>query len=135
MMKWIVILFLDFLKMYYKVQILVIWNNHEYGVLMNGNVMCVEKRSKNNECMHVKCKYVVTLMWNNYAEIKFHFCHLVTILWGIFNVFSFSIRKIFHNFYRILLMKVFKWVMLFFFSIQNLKGYVRKYQRFKWLMP
>jgi hypothetical protein len=30
------------LKMYSKVQILVIWNNHEYGVLMNGNVKCIE---------------------------------------------------------------------------------------------
>jgi hypothetical protein len=28
--------------MYYKVQIIVIWNNHEYGVLMNGNVKNVE---------------------------------------------------------------------------------------------
>jgi len=28
--------------MYFEVQILVIWNNHEYGVLRNGNVKCVE---------------------------------------------------------------------------------------------
>jgi hypothetical protein len=31
-------------KMYYKMHILVIWNNHEYGVLMNGSVKCVEKK-------------------------------------------------------------------------------------------
>jgi hypothetical protein len=29
-------------SMYFEVQIFVIWNNHEYGVLMNGNVKCVE---------------------------------------------------------------------------------------------
>jgi hypothetical protein len=38
MMKWIIILFLEFLKMYYEVQILVICNNHEFDVLMNGSV-------------------------------------------------------------------------------------------------
>jgi hypothetical protein len=27
-----------FFKMYSEVQILVIWNNHEYGVLMDGNI-------------------------------------------------------------------------------------------------
>jgi len=43
--------------MYYEVQILVIWNNHNFGVLMNGNVKCVENQGRNNECMHVKCKY------------------------------------------------------------------------------
>jgi hypothetical protein len=40
---------------------------------MNCNVKCVENQSKNSECMHVKCKYVVTIMWNNYVRIKFHF--------------------------------------------------------------
>jgi hypothetical protein len=40
---------------------------------MNFNVKCVENYGKNSECMHVKCKYVVTIMWNNYARIKFHF--------------------------------------------------------------
>jgi hypothetical protein len=39
---------------------------------MNGSVKCVEKQSKNNECMHVKCKFVVTLVWNNFAAINFH---------------------------------------------------------------
>ncbi len=29
-------------KMYFEMQILVIWNIHEYGVLMNGNVKNVE---------------------------------------------------------------------------------------------
>jgi hypothetical protein len=29
-------------KMYSEMKILVIWNNHEYGVLMNGNVKNVE---------------------------------------------------------------------------------------------
>jgi hypothetical protein len=28
--------------MYFEVQILIIWNNHEYGVLMNGNVKNVK---------------------------------------------------------------------------------------------
>jgi hypothetical protein len=65
--------FLKFFTMYFEVQILVIWNNHEFGVLMNGNVKCVENQGRNNECMHVKCKYVVTIVWNNYERIKFHF--------------------------------------------------------------
>jgi hypothetical protein len=42
MMKWIVIYFLEFFSMYSKVEILVIWNNQESGVLMNGNVKCVD---------------------------------------------------------------------------------------------
>jgi hypothetical protein len=29
--------------MYSEVEILVIWNNHESNVLMNGSVKCVEK--------------------------------------------------------------------------------------------
>jgi len=41
MMKWIVILFLEFF-MYSQVQTLVICNNHECDVLMNGSVMFVE---------------------------------------------------------------------------------------------
>jgi hypothetical protein len=28
--------------MYYEMQIVVIWNNHEFGVLMNGNVENVD---------------------------------------------------------------------------------------------
>jgi hypothetical protein len=39
--------------------ILVIWNNHESSVLINGSVKCIEKQGRNNECMHVKWKYVV----------------------------------------------------------------------------
>jgi len=53
-MKWTKILSLEFLTMYFEVKILVIWNNHEYGVLMNGKVKCVENQGKNSECMHVK---------------------------------------------------------------------------------
>ncbi len=29
---------------------------------MNGSVKCVEKKGRNNECMHMKCKYIVTVM-------------------------------------------------------------------------
>jgi hypothetical protein len=50
--------------MYYEVQILVIGNNHEYGVLMNGKVKCVENQGRKSECMHVKCKYVVIVVLN-----------------------------------------------------------------------
>jgi hypothetical protein len=45
--------------MYFEVQILVIWNNHEYGVLVNGRTKRVDNQGRNSECMHVKCKYVV----------------------------------------------------------------------------
>jgi hypothetical protein len=72
-MKWIVILLLEKNSMYIELQILVIWNNHEFDALVNGNVKCVEKQSRNNECMHVKCKYVIIVVWNNFARIKFHF--------------------------------------------------------------
>ncbi len=64
---------LEFFTMYFKVQILVIWNNHEFGVLMNGIIKCVDNQGKNSECMHVKCKYVVIVVWNNFAWIRFHF--------------------------------------------------------------
>jgi hypothetical protein len=73
MMKWIVILFLEFFTMYFEMQILVIWNNHEFDVLMNDNVKCVENQSINSECMHVKCKYIVMVVWNNSTRIKLHF--------------------------------------------------------------
>jgi hypothetical protein len=56
--------------MYFEVQILVIWNNHGYGVLMNGRIKRVENQGRNNECMHVKCKYVVIVMWHNLLGIK-----------------------------------------------------------------
>jgi len=42
MMKWIVILFLEFFTMYFEMQILVICNNRESEVGMNGNVKFVE---------------------------------------------------------------------------------------------
>jgi hypothetical protein len=71
MMKWIVILFLEFFTMYSKVQILVVWNNHEIGVLTNGKVKCAKNLSKNHECMHVKCKFLVIVLWNNFVGIKF----------------------------------------------------------------
>jgi hypothetical protein len=34
-------------------------------------VLCVEKHSTNIECMHVKCKFVVIVVWNNFEGIKF----------------------------------------------------------------
>jgi hypothetical protein len=42
MMKWIVILFIEFVTMYYKVHIMVICNNHESDVGMNGSAKFVE---------------------------------------------------------------------------------------------
>jgi hypothetical protein len=48
--------------MYSEVQILVIYNNHEYDVLMNGNVNYVDNQGMNSECMHMKCKYVVIVI-------------------------------------------------------------------------
>ncbi len=42
---------------------------------MNGNVKCVENPTKNNECMHVMCKFVVIVKWNNFAGSKFHIYH------------------------------------------------------------
>jgi len=32
-------------------QILVIWNNHEFGVLMNGSVKCVKNQGRNIKCI------------------------------------------------------------------------------------
>jgi len=55
-------IFLEFFTIYFKVKILVICNNHEYDVLMNGNVKYVENEGKNSEYMHVKCKYVVIMV-------------------------------------------------------------------------
>jgi hypothetical protein len=48
--------------MYFEVQILVICNNHESNVGMNGSVKFVEILNKNSEHMHVKCKSIVTIM-------------------------------------------------------------------------
>jgi hypothetical protein len=45
--------------MYFEVQILVIPNNHEHDVLMNGKVKHVKNLGGNVECMHMKCKNVV----------------------------------------------------------------------------
>jgi hypothetical protein len=63
---------------------------------MNGNVKCVDKPSRNNECMHVKCKCVVIVMWNNSTRFKFYFYHLVTILWGKKIVFFYSNEEVFN---------------------------------------
>jgi len=65
---------------------------------MNGGVKCVDNQSKNSECMHVKCKYVVTVVWNNCIGIKFHFYHLATILWGMFFYFFIDNKKVFYKF-------------------------------------
>jgi len=35
-------------------------------------VLCIEKNNINTECMHVKCKYVVIVVCNNFTGIKFH---------------------------------------------------------------
>ncbi len=48
------ILFLEFVTMYFEVQILIICNNHEFDVGMNGSVKFVETYNKNSENMHVK---------------------------------------------------------------------------------
>jgi hypothetical protein len=40
-MYWIVILSLYFSALYFEMEILVIWNNHEFSVLMNYRVKCV----------------------------------------------------------------------------------------------
>jgi hypothetical protein len=69
---------------------------------MNGNVECVDKQGRNSECMHVKCKFVVTIMWNNFVGIKFHFYHFATILWGIFFYFFAVMKRIFTIFVVIL---------------------------------
>ncbi len=48
--------------MYFEMQILVICNNHESDVGMNGSVKFVETKDKNNEHMHVKCKPIVLVV-------------------------------------------------------------------------
>ncbi len=67
---------------------------------MYGSVKCVENQGRNIECMHVKCKSIVIIMWNNYIGIKFHFYHLTTILWGNFFCFflPFNKEKVFYKF-------------------------------------
>jgi len=45
--------------------ILVICNNHESDVWMNGSVKFVEElKQKINKHRHLKCKFIVTIMWN-----------------------------------------------------------------------
>jgi hypothetical protein len=66
---------------------------------MNGNVKCVDNQCKNTECMHVNCKFIVIVMWNNLIGIKFHFYHLATILSGIYIYIFYSHEKVFYNFY------------------------------------
>jgi len=78
--------------MYFEMQILVISNNHEHGVLMNGRIKCVENQGKINECMHVKCKYVVIVMLNNSLGIKFTSTTII-----FFILLCQSLCKIFQN--------------------------------------
>ncbi len=59
--------------MYFEVHIDVIWNSHEFNILMNGKVKCVENQGRPSECMNVKCKCIVIVVWNNFVGIKFHF--------------------------------------------------------------
>jgi len=42
-----------FSTLYFEVQILGIWNNHEYSVLMNCRDKCVKNQGKNCECVHI----------------------------------------------------------------------------------
>ncbi len=35
-------------------------------------MLCVDKHNINIECMHVKCRFVVIVVWNNSTGIKFH---------------------------------------------------------------
>ncbi len=40
---------------------------------MNGIMKYVKNKDRNGECMHMKCKYIVTVEWNNLAKNKFSF--------------------------------------------------------------
>jgi hypothetical protein len=40
---------------------------------MNCSVKFFDTQDKNNEHRHVKCKYVVIVVWNILQEFKFHF--------------------------------------------------------------
>jgi len=68
---------------------------------MNGGVKCVENQGKNNECMCVNCKYVVTVVWNNSMRIKFH-STVWRPCWGNLIFFKNSNDKVFYNFVVIL---------------------------------
>ncbi len=48
--------------MYFEMQILVICNNHEFDVGMNGSVKFIEIQDRNSEHMHVKCKHVIIVV-------------------------------------------------------------------------
>jgi hypothetical protein len=72
MMKWIIILFLEFFTIYSEVQTLVLCNNHESNVGMNGSVKFVETENINSEHMHVKCNFIIVIVWNILQEFKFH---------------------------------------------------------------
>jgi hypothetical protein len=65
---------------------------------MNGKCMCVKNQSKNGECMHMKCKSIVTVEWNNLVGIKF----ISTIWWplcaNVFSIFIIIMNKFFYNF-------------------------------------
>jgi hypothetical protein len=67
-----------------------IWNNHEYDVLMNGIMKYVKNKDRNGECMHMKCKYIVTVEWNNLAKNKFSWWS-----WRIFFYFYYSNKQVF----------------------------------------
>jgi hypothetical protein len=60
-------------------------------------LLSVLKINAESGCMHVKCKFVDTIKWNNFARIKFHFYHLATILRGFF-LFLYINEKVFYNF-------------------------------------
>jgi len=64
-----------FFVVYFKVQILVIWNNHESGVLMNIELGVFKVRVEIMNVCILWCKYVVTIVWNNFIGIIFHFYH------------------------------------------------------------
>jgi hypothetical protein len=82
-----VILFVEFFfNMYFEVKIMVVWNNHESGVLMNDRIKNVENYGINSECMHVKCKFIVTIVWNNFVKIKSHFYHTQMIIQLVVNI-------------------------------------------------
>jgi hypothetical protein len=48
--------------MYFEIQILIICNNHEYDVGMNGSVKFVETKDKNSAHMHVRRKPIVVVV-------------------------------------------------------------------------
>jgi hypothetical protein len=57
--------FNGFSTLYIDVQILVIWNSHEYGILMNCKGMCVYNQCMNCECVHI----VMQIYYHDKCEI------------------------------------------------------------------